>query len=100
MRVDDLPVFVREDGRARPVQNAWMTGAERRRARRLDADEPHLGIVHERGEHPDRIRAAANACDDDLGQPSLGHLELRARLSPDHGLQLAHDLRIRRRPDA
>ena len=60
----------------------------------------HLGVVEEAGEHPDRVRAAADAGDHGVGQPALGLEHLRARLAADHGLQLAHDPGIRRGADA
>ena len=86
MRVEDLAVLVGEDRRACAVQHAGASCAERRRARRLDANQPDV-VVDEPGEHPDRVRSAADACADDLGQPLLGVEELRARLA-DHRLQL------------
>ena len=52
------------------------------------------------GEHADRVRAAADAGDDGLRQPPLGVEDLLARLAADHRLQLAHELRVRRGPDA
>ena len=58
--------------------------AERRRARGLDADQPHARVVEEAGEHADRVRAAADAGDDRLGQRALGLEQLLARLAADH----------------
>jgi hypothetical protein len=49
---------------------------------------------------PDRVRATADAGHDRLGQRSFRLEQLLARLAADHRLQLAHDLGIRRRPDA
>ena len=63
-------------------------------------DQAHVGVVDEAREDADRVRAAADARDDDLGQPPLGLEHLRARLAPDHRLQLAHDLGVRRRAHA
>ena len=71
VRVGDLPVLVGEDRRARAVQHAGPAGAERRRAGRLDADEAHVRVVEEAVEDADRVRAAADARDDRLGQPPL-----------------------------
>ena len=98
--VEHLPIRVREERRARAVQHARAARAERRRARRLHAQQAHLGIVEKPGERPDRVRAAADASDDDLRQPALRVQKLCPRLPPDHGLELAHDLRIRGGPDA
>ena len=100
MSVRDLAVLVCEHGRARAVQNGGPAGAEARRAGRLDADELDLLVVEEGGEHADRVRAAADACDHGVREPALGLEDLRARLAADHRLQLAHDRRVRRRADA
>ena len=59
-------------------------------AARLDADQPH-GVVAEGVERPDRVRAAADAGDDGVGQPARLRLHLGARLAADHRLQLAHE---------
>ena len=67
VRVGDLAVLVGEHRRARAVEDAGATGAEARRAGGLDADEPHLLVVEEAGEHADRVRAAADAGDDASG---------------------------------
>ena len=98
--VGDLAVLVGEHGGARAVEDAGPTGAEARGARRLDADELDVRVVDEAGEHADRVRAAADARDDGVRQAALGLEDLRARLAPDHRLELADDLRVRRRPDA
>jgi hypothetical protein len=82
------------------VQHRGPPGAEAGRAAGLDADEPHVEIVDEPREEPDRVRAAPDAGQRDLGQPPLGLEDLRAGLAADHGLQLTDDLRVRRRPDA
>ena len=98
VRVGDLAVGVGEDRGARAVQDAAAAGAEARRAGRLDADEAHVGVVDEGVEGADRVRAAADARDDDLGQPALGGEELLARLVADHALEVAHELGVRRGP--
>ncbi len=67
---------------------------------RLDADQPHLVVVDEAGEEPDRVRAAADTGDGDLRQPLLGLLDLIPGLVADHRLELADDLRVGVRPDA
>ncbi len=82
------------------MQDAGAPGAERRRAGRLDADEPHAVVVDEAGEHADRVRAAADARDDGFRQAALRLEQLRARLAPDHGLELAHELGVGGRADA
>ena len=47
---------------------------------------------------PMRVAAAADARDDDVGQPSGQLQELLARLAADHRLELPHHQRIRMRP--
>ena len=100
MRVGDLAVVVGEHRRARAVQDRGAAAAEARRACRLDADEPHVGVVEEAGEDADRVRAAADAGDDRVGEPALGREHLLARLVADHPLQLADELGIGRGADA
>ena len=63
------------------MQHAGAAAAERRRTCRLDADQPYVGIVDEAGEHPDRVRAAADAGHDGLRQRSLRLEQLRARFA-------------------
>ena len=109
VRLEDLAVLVLHDRRERAVQDAAAPAQRERRpvapgldpvARRLDADQLHLGVVDERHEDPDRVGAAADAGDHALRQPA-GPLEhLRARLVADHALEVAHQRRERRRADA
>ena len=100
VRVGDLAVVVGEHRRARAVQHGRAARAEARRAGRLDADQPDVRVVDEAVEDADRVRAAADAGDDRVGQPALGGEDLLARLVADHALQLADELRVRRRADA
>ena len=53
----------------RPVSNAVAAG--------LEADQPHVGVVEERGEQPDRVGSAADAGDRGVGQRA-GELEAPA----------------------
>ena len=86
MCVRDLAVVLGEDRRAGAVQDSWRpepsdaapaastpTSAPPRR------DEPV--------EDPDRVRAAADARDHGIGQPSLGAEHLPARLAADDRLK-------------
>ena len=65
----------------------------------LDADQLDLLVGDERGEDPDRVRAAADARDHARRQPALALEHLRARLVADHPLQVAHERRVGRRAD-
>ncbi len=60
----------------------------------LDTDHLHARLVEERMEQPHRIRAAADAGDQGVGQPALGLLQLRAGLVADDRLEVAHHRRI------
>ena len=109
MRLQDLAVLVLHDRRVRAVQHPGKPAGGQRRAvapalealpGRLDPDELDLGIVHERREHPDRVRSASDAGDDPLGQAPGLLQHLRPRLVADHPLQIPDERRIRRRSDA
>ena len=100
VRVCDLSVRVGEDGRARPVQDAGATRAQRRRPRRFDPDQAHVLVVEERCEHTDRVRASADAGDDGLRERALRLEELSPCLAADHRLELTHELRVRGRAHA
>ena len=69
-------------------------------AGRLHPDELHLGVVDERNEQADRVRAAADAADDPLRQPAGALEDLGAGLVPDHALEVADECRVGRGPDA
>ena len=75
------------------MEHAGAPGAERRCACCLDSDEADV-VVEEGGEHADRVRPAADARDDGFRKRALRLEQLRARLAPDHGLQLADELRV------
>ena len=81
------------------MQNAGPADAERSSARSLDADQPHVLVRNEVVEHPDRVRATADARDHGVGQASLDCEQLLTRLAADHTLQLAHDLGVGGRAD-
>ena len=99
VRVENLAVVVGEHRRARAVQHRRATRAERRRARRLDADQPHV-VVDEAREDPDRVRAAADARDDRVGQPSLGASTCSRASRPITDCSSRDQLRVRVRADA
>ena len=97
--LDDLAVLVAEHVAARAVQHRDLAAADRGGvvlaavSARLDADQPH-GVVAEGMEGADRVRPAAHAGDDRVGQPVLALEQLGARLTGDHRLQLAHEQRV------
>src|SRR6185503_11667632 len=103
VRLADLPVVVLQHERARAVQHALTAASDRRRvllrrdaeAAGLDAAQLHARVTEERGERPDCVRPAADACDDEVWQRSDALEVLRARLAPDDRLQLANDRGVR-----
>ena len=54
----------------------------------LEADQAHVGVVEERVEDADRVRAAADARRDDVGQATDQVEHLLARLHADDALQV------------
>src|SRR6478736_9293521 len=100
MGVQHLAVLVGEQRGTRAVEDTRAAGAEARRARSLDADQTHTGVVQETRKEADRVRAPADARDRDLGQTALGGEDLLPRLAADHGLQLGHDFGVWSRTDA
>ena len=103
---DDLPVIVIEQERLAAVQNAHAAGAQGRAvllgvkppAPGFDADEFDVFIIHEGMEQADGIAAAPHAGHTGVGKPAFGLENLRARLAPDDGLEIAYHLRERMRP--
>src|SRR5258708_22366246 len=91
----DLPAVVAEHEALRPVQDADAARGQRRSmtarrdafTRRLDPDEGNRRVGEEGPEHPDRVRPAADARDDRVGQGALLGEKLRARLLADDALQ-------------
>ena len=63
-------------------------------ARRLDAEHRHVGVVEERVEQPDRVGAAADRGDQQVGQAAGAREHLLARLAADHALEVADQLGI------
>ena len=63
----------------------------------LDPDHPDIRLVEKRVKQPHRIRAAADAGDERVGQPALGASQLGARLVADDRLEIAHHRRVRMR---
>ena len=107
MRQLDIARVVLQDERARPLQHAGAAAGEAggvaarrdRLAAGFDANQPHARVVEESVEDPDGVAAAADAGDDDVGQPSRLVENLRARLASDHRLELAHHQRVRMRAE-
>ncbi len=104
VRREDLPVLVGEEERPRPVEDADAprpeAGRVLARARRtapagLDADELDAGVREERVEEADRVRAAADAGDEEVGESRRATFRaLRARLAADDGVEVAHHRRV------
>src|SRR5258706_160510 len=60
----------------------------------LGADQAYRGVADEGMEDADRVRAAAHAGEDRVGQTPGRFEDLAARLDADHALEIAHDRRI------
>ena len=105
MGFDGLAVLVLEHESLRAVQHAGASAFDGCRvargvdpvAGRFDAVELDAFVVQERVEHPDRVRAAADACEDRIRQPADLVEQLRARLFPDDLLEIADHRRERMR---
>ena len=68
-------------------------------AARLHADQRDVGVADERREHPDRVRATADARDHAVRQPTGRLQHLFAGLVADHPLEVSDERRERRRAD-
>src|SRR3954471_11045646 len=75
-----------------------MQAARQPVARSFHAIDLDLGIVQERMEQAHRVRAAADAGDERIGQTSCRRQHLLARFVSDHRLKVAHHHRIGVRP--
>jgi hypothetical protein len=74
-----------------PADRGARGGRSGARARRLHADQPHLAVAEERIEEAHRVRAAADAGHQHVGEPS----ELPPHLAADHRLEVPHHHRVR-----
>src|SRR3954466_10152517 len=103
MGFDGLTVFVLQQIRERALKSARGAPGEGRGVppglytvtRRLVTDQPDPRIVDERVEDADRIRPAANARRDRVGQPARLLHNLYSRFEADHPLKVAHHRRER-----
>ena len=106
MRLGDLAVVVADHIGAIAVQHTGTARRERRGmasrfdavARGFGADQLDLAVVEKRMEDADRVRAAADAGRDRIGQAPVLIEHLRARLAADDRIEVAHHHRIRMRP--
>ena len=76
------------------MHDAGHAATDRGAAGGLDPDEAGVG-VDEPGEDADRVRAAADAGDDDVGIAPEQLVALRTSLVADHAVELAHHPRVR-----
>ena len=106
MRLEDLPLLVRQHGGEGAVQDPGAPGHQGRSvasveplAAGLDTDQLDPLVVDEGDEGADRVRSAPDAGDHARRQRSLGGQRLLSRLVADPPLQVAHDRRVRSRAD-
>ena len=98
----DVAVRVLEHPGASALQDSDGAAGESRRvasrhdalAPGLDANEPHAGVADEGVEDAHRVAAAADTRDDRVREPADPLEHLRARLTADDRLELAHHQRI------
>ena len=87
------------------MEDARRAARDRRRvppgldpvARRLSHSQTNRRLADEPRQQADRVGAAADAGEGEVGQPPLDGLELRRRLVADPPLQVPHDRRVRMR---
>src|SRR5262249_1890230 len=102
MRQLDVPGVVLEDECAGALKDAGTAAGESRGmaagrnpfAPGLDTDEPHVLVLDEAVEDPDRVAPAADAGDDDVGETAGLLQNLSPRFTSDHRLKLANHQRI------
>ncbi len=107
MRLLDLPVLILEQQRVGPVENTGSPVHERRcvvtepsaATARLDTDNLNTAVGHEHVERADGVRPPADARNDCIGKRSGLAEHLGPRLSTDHGLELANQVRVGMRSD-
>ncbi|MHC2523324.1 hypothetical protein ACVIEM_000409 [Rhizobium leguminosarum] len=98
----DLTVTILQQIGAVAVKHAGRTGGDRGAmfvalqtlAAGFDADDLHRGIIQERMENADGVRAAADGSDDEIRQAAFGCQHLLFRFDTDHRLEIADHLRI------
>ena len=79
-----------QDARGPVGERGRMVARLRAAATGLDADQAHRRILDERMEDARRVRTAAHARDDRIGQPPELLEALRAAFAADHALEVAH----------
>src|SRR5207245_4561547 len=108
MRLADLAFIVLEDERPRSVEHADRSADDRRRVASgrhalpagLDAPQLHRRVLEEGRPDADRVRAAADAGEDDVGEAPAAFEALASGLATDDRLEVLHHRRIRVGPDA
>ena len=103
LRGRDLPGFILQHVRVCALQNSRHSSAKTRSmiAQRLaasaslDTDQLYFFIANKVVKNSDRIRSAANACNDRHRQLAFSFHDLRPRLAPNHSLEIAHHRGIR-----
>src|SRR5262245_47598980 len=112
MALEDLPVIVLEEIGAIAVQHAGPSAGHRGGMTVRDIEAVAAGfdpidrdrwLIEEGMEQAHRVRAAADAGDERVGQPPFPLQHLLACLAPDHRLEVAHHggigMRARHRAD-
>src|ERR1051325_5009949 len=103
MSFPDLPALILENITLAAVKNPDFAAEDRSRMfagakpppRGLHPEHFHTFIADERVKQTHRIAAAADTCDQIIGELSFPFEDLPARFPSDHGLKVAHEHRIR-----
>ena len=106
MRVADLPVLVLQQVSPVAVQDAGLAAGQGGGvqsgldavAAGLNTDHCDPSLVEKGMEQAHRVRAAADAGDQRVGEAAFGLFELHPRLVPDDRLEVAHHHRVGVRP--
>jgi hypothetical protein len=104
MGLENLSMFILEEGCHRPVQNSGGAVDESGRvkpgaAAGFNSEKVDVEISDESSEQPDRIGATPNTCHGHVGKPTHLFHDLSSRLLADHCLEFANQPRIRVWPD-
>mmetsp|Transcript_11982 Transcript_11982/g.33139 ORF Transcript_11982/g.33139 Transcript_11982/m.33139 type:complete len:415 (-) Transcript_11982:284-1528(-) len=102
VRLDDLAVVVLQELAERSVQDPGLAVRQgggvpvgvQAISSGLDADEPHVLVLHEVVEESHGVAAAANARHEDVRLAAELLQALRPRLLADHGVEVSHHHRV------
>src|SRR5438552_3118689 len=83
-----------ENAKSPTLKSSSMFSAPNSLAAGFDADHAYISILQKRVEQSDRVAAAANAGDKQIGQLLRAFEDLTARFNTDNALKIAHHHRV------